>query len=156
MAMCRRFPELHATVLDLPANARVGRQIVAEEGFARRVRFREGDALVDALGERMDVISIFNLLHHLAPDSVQELLARARRALRPDGYIVIGETARPEPGEAPSLAGALSALVYFVSSGTRNYSVRELRGWLQRAGFGAIQVRRAERTRWRLLYLARA
>jgi SAM-dependent methyltransferase len=156
VAMCRRFPGLRATVLDLPASARVGRRIVAEEGFARRVSFREGDALVDSLGERLDVISIFNLLHHLPPDSAQELLARAHRALRPGGYLVIGETERAEPGEPPSLTGALSALVYFVSSGTRNYSVHELHGWLERAGFTAIEVRRAERTRWRLLYLARA
>ena len=156
IAMCRRFPGLRATVLDLPASARVGRRIVAEVGFARRVSFREGDALVDSLGERVDVISIFNLLHHLAPDSVQELLGRAHRALRPGGCVVIGETERVEPGEPPSLTGALSALVYFVSSGTRNYSAREVRGWLERAGFGAIEVRRAERTPWRLLYLARA
>jgi SAM-dependent methyltransferase len=156
IAMCRRFPGLRATVLDLRASARVGRRIVAEEGFATRVSFREGDALIDSLGERVDVISIFNLLHHLAPASVQELLGRAHRALRPGGYVVIGETERAEPGEPPSVTGALSALVYFVSSGTRNYSVRELRGWLERAGFGAIEVRRAERTPWRLLYLARA
>jgi SAM-dependent methyltransferase len=156
IAMCRRFPGLRATVLDLPASARVGRRIVAEEGFATRVSFREGDALVDSLGDRVDVISIFNLLHHLPPDSAQELLARAHRALRPGGYVVIGETERAEPGEPPSVTGALSALVYFVSSGTRNYSVRELHGWLERAGFGAIEVRRAERTPWRLLYLARA
>ena len=156
IAMCRRFPGLRATVLDLPASARVGRRIAAEEGFATRVSFREGDALVDPLGERVDVISIFNLLHHLAPDSVQELLGRAHHALRPEGYVVIAETERAEPGEPLSLTGALSALVYFVSSGTRNYSVRELRGWLEQAGFSAIELRRAERARWRLLYLARA
>lgn len=156
MAMCRRFPRLHATVLDLPASVTVGRRIVAEEGFSERVSFREGDALADPLGEGVDVVSIFNLLHHLAPQAVQQLLGRARGALRPGGWIVIGETERAEPGQAPSLAGALSALVYFVSSGTRNYTVEELRVWLEQAGFSAVEVRRAERTRWRLLYLAQA
>jgi SAM-dependent methyltransferase len=156
MAMCRRFPHLRATVLDLPASARVGRRIVAEEGFAERVRFREGDALVDPLGEPVDVISIFNLLHHLAPDGVRQLLGRARSALRPGGYVVIGETQHAEPGEPPNAIGALSALVYFVSSGTRNYSTGELRAWLEESGFAAIEVRSAERAPWRLLYLARA
>jgi SAM-dependent methyltransferase len=156
MAMCRRFPALQATVLDLPASASVGRRIVAEEGFAGRVSFREGDALSDPLGDRLDVVSIFNLLHHLAPHELQRLLGRARGALRPGGWLVIGETERTEPGQAPSPGGAMSALVYFVSSGTRNYSSRELCGWLADAGFGAPEVHRAERSPWRLIYLAQA
>jgi hypothetical protein len=157
MAMCRRFGDLRATVLDLPASAAVGRHIVSEEGFSERVSFREGDALSDPLGEGLDVLSAFNLLHHLAPADAQSLLGRARCALRPGGWLMIGETERSEPGHAPpSLAGAMSAVVYFASSGTRNYSSRELSGWLTQAGFGTVEVHRAERSPWRLLYLARA
>jgi ubiquinone/menaquinone biosynthesis C-methylase UbiE len=157
MAMCRRFGDLRATVLDLPASAAIGRRIVSEEGFADRVSFREGDALSDPLGQGLDVVSAFNLLHHLAPADAQSLLGRARRALRPGGWLVIGETERSEPGHAPpSLAGAISAVVYFASSGTRNYSSRELSGWLTQAGFGTVEVHRAERSPWRLLYLAQA
>jgi SAM-dependent methyltransferase len=156
MAMCRRFPGLRATVLDLPASAAVGRRIVAEQGFAGRVSFRDGDALSDPLGDRLDVVSIFNLLHHLAPDEVPGLLGRAHGAIRPGGCLVIGETERTEPGQDPSPVGAMSALVYFVSSGTRNYTGRELASWLEEAGFAAPEVHRAERSPWRLLYLARA
>ncbi len=156
MAMCRRFPGLQATVLDLPASAAVGRRIVAEQGFAERVSFRESDALDDPLGERLDVVSILNLLHHLAPDEVRGLLGRAHGALRARGWLVIGETERSEPGAAPSPAGAMCALVYFVSSGTRNYTSHELCAWLKEAGFAAPEVHRAERSPWRLVYLARA
>ena len=67
MAMCRRHGSLRATVLDLPASVAVGRRIVAEEGFSQRISFREGDALEGELGEDLDVISIFNLLHHPRP-----------------------------------------------------------------------------------------
>jgi SAM-dependent methyltransferase len=155
MAMCRRFAGLLATVLDLPASAAIGRRIVAEEGFAGRVSFREGDALNDPLGDRLDVVSIFNLLHHLDPRHVRRLLSRAHGALRPGGCLVIGETERSEPGQAPSPAGAMSAVVYFVSSGTRNYTSRELASWLEEAGFALPEVHRAERSPWRLTYLAR-
>ncbi|HWX73893.1 MAG TPA: methyltransferase [Solirubrobacteraceae bacterium] len=156
MAMCRRFPGVRATVFDLPASAAVGRRIVAEEGFAERVEFREGDALREPLGEQLDVLSAFNLLHHLAPADVQRLLARAREALTPAGVLVIGETERSEPGVPPSRAGAMSGVVYFASSGTRNYSRAELEEWLSLAGFADVQVHRAERSPWRLLYLARS
>ena len=156
MAMCRRFPGLSATVLDLPASAAVGREIVAEQGLAGRVSFREGDALGDPLGERLDVVSLFNLLHHLPPEQARALLRRSHGALAPGGWLVIGETERTEPGQAPSPAGAMSALVYFVSSGTRNYTARELSDWLGEAGFAAPEVHRGERSPWRLLYLAQA
>ena len=51
MAMCRRHPGLEATVIDLlPPSAAVGRRIVAEEGCADRVSFREGDVFELGLG----------------------------------------------------------------------------------------------------------
>ena len=156
MEMCRRFPQLRATVLDLPASVAVGRRIVAEEGFAERVSFREGDALAAPLGEGLDVLSMFNLLHHLDAEAVPMLLVRAHGGLRPGGCLVIGETERSEPGQPPSLTGALSGLVYFASSGTRNYSRAEIGAWLASAGFASVEVHRNERSPWRLLYLARA
>jgi cyclopropane fatty-acyl-phospholipid synthase-like methyltransferase len=156
MAMCRRFPQLRATVLDLPASAAVGRRIVAEQGFQERVSFREGDALKDRLGDGLDVLSIFNLLHHLLSQAVLGLLGRAHGALSAGGYLIIGETERTEAGQPPSLSGAMSALVYFVSSGTRNYTRRELVDWLTQAGFTSVEVQRSKRSPWRLLYLAQA
>jgi SAM-dependent methyltransferase len=156
MAMCRRFEQLEATVLDLPASARVGRAIVAEHDLTERVRFREADALADELGQGFDVVSMFNLLHHLSAAQAAELLRRAHAALREGGYVVIGETERAAPGEAPSMIGAVSALVYYVSSGTRNYTRAELGEWLALAGFGELELHRSESTPWRLLYMARA
>ncbi len=104
MAMCRRHPELEATVLDLPPSAAVGRRIVAEQGFAERVDFREGDVFELGLGEELDVVSVFNLIHHLPEERNRELCRMARAALRPGGCLVIGDSARPEPGEQVSAA----------------------------------------------------
>jgi SAM-dependent methyltransferase len=155
MAMCERHPRLRATVLDLPASVQVGRAIVDEQGLAGRVAFREGDAVESDLGTGLDVISAFNLLHHLPAEAVRELLARARDALRPGGWVVIGETERPEPGQPATVNGAVSAVVYYVSSGTRNYTRAELTGFLAEAGFAEVQAHRNQRSPWRLLCLAR-
>lgn len=156
MAMCRRHPALRAAVLDLPASAAVGRTIVEEQGFADRVSFREGDALEAELGDGLDVIAYFNLAHHLTPEENLALARRARAALASEGCLVIGETERADPGEPLTRIGALSGLLYFASSGTRNYSQREVTEWLEQAGFGLIEIQRNERSPWRLLYVARA
>ncbi len=154
IAMCRAYPRLAATVLDLAGSVRVGRRIVAEQGLAERISFSEGDALDSELGTGWDVVSMFNLLHHLSPASVQDLLRRVHPAVRLGGCLVVGETERTEPGEPASLNGAMSGLVYFASSGTRNYTRTELVNWLEQAGFAQVRVHRNERSPWRLLYLA--
>jgi ubiquinone/menaquinone biosynthesis C-methylase UbiE len=156
MAMCQRHPELSATVLDLPASAEVGRSIVRHEGLSERISFREGDALEADLGEGLDVIAYVNFAHHLSPDRNLALARRARAALASDGCLVIGESERVEAGERGTRLGALSGLLYFASSGTRNYTQREVTEWLEQAGFGLIETTRNERSPWRLVYVARA
>jgi len=155
MAMCRRHAGLRATVLDLAGSAEVGRRIVAENGLAERISFRAGDVVATEYGSGFDVVSAFNLLHHLPADDAREVLRRARGALRDGGILVVGETERREPGEAASLNGAMSGLVYYVSSGVRNYTRGELDGWVREAGFAAPQVHRSESAPWRLMFVAR-
>jgi SAM-dependent methyltransferase len=155
MAMCRRHPELEATVLDLPPSAAVGRQIVEEEGFADRVAFREGDVFELGLGEDLDVVSIFNLVHHLPEERDRELCRMARSALRPGGCLVIGDSARPEPGEGVSEHGAISSLLFYAWSHSRNFKPSEIRAWMEEAGFDRVEVHRNERSPWRVVVVGR-
>ena len=87
-------------MIDLPPSAAVGRRIVAEErvratGFA----FARGTCSSSASATELDVVSIFNLVHHLPEERDRELCRMALAALRRGGCLVIGDSARPEPGE---------------------------------------------------------
>jgi SAM-dependent methyltransferase len=154
MAMCRRHPSLHATVLDLPPAAAVGREIVGKEGFAERVSFLEGDVFELGLEDGLDVVSAFNLVHHLPEERVRQLVRMARAALREGGFLVIGDTERPDPGEAGH--GALSGLLFYAWSHGRNFSRAEIAGWLEEAGFADVRVHRNERSPWRIVVVGRA
>ncbi|HEX3277232.1 MAG TPA: methyltransferase [Thermoleophilaceae bacterium] len=155
MAMCRRHPGLRATVLDLPPSAAVGRKIVAEQGFADRVEFREGDVFELGLGENLDVVSVFNLIHHLPEERDRELVRMARAALRPGGALVIGDSARPEPGGTMSAHGAVSSLLFYAWSHSRNFSPSEVRGWFEDEGFKDVQVHQNVRSLWRMVVVGR-
>ena len=133
MAMCDRHPGLQATVLDLPASARVGRGIIAGEGYDGRITVQAGDALVDDLGTDLDVVSAFNVVQHLAPEDVRRLLGRAADALAPGGCVVIGETLRPDPSRAPVAQGALTSLLFYLMTGTAH---------LRPQGVGELDVQR--------------
>jgi SAM-dependent methyltransferase len=155
MAMCRRHPRLQATVIDLPPAAAVGRTIVQEEGYADRIGFREGDVFEIGLGEPADVISAFNLIHHLPEERDRELCRMARASLRPGGYFVIGDSARPEPGEQTSEAGAISSILFYTWSHSRNFKPSEIRAWMQDAGFAEVTVHRNRRSPWRVVVVGR-
>jgi SAM-dependent methyltransferase len=155
MAMCRRHPGLEATVLDLPPSAAVGRKIVAEQGFADRVSFREGDVFEVGLGEDLDVVSIFNLIHHIPEERDRELCRMARESLRPGGVLVIGDSARPEPGDQLSPHGAVSSLLFYAWSHSRNFSPSEVRAWMEDAGFEEVEVHRNVRSLWRMVVTGR-
>jgi len=155
MAMCRRHPRLRATVVDLPPAAAVGRKIVQEEGYTDRVSFREGDVFEVGLGEPADVISAFNLIHHLPEERNRELCRMARASLRPGGSFVIGDSARPEPGEQASQAGAISSILFYAWSHSRNFTPSEIRAWMQEAGFADVTVHRNPRSPWRVVVVGR-
>jgi SAM-dependent methyltransferase len=155
MAMCRRHPGLEATVLDLAPSAAVGREIVAQEGYAERISFREGDVFELGLGHDLDVVSIFNLVHHLPEERDRELCRMAWDALRPGGCLVIGDSARPEPGEPVSQHGAISSLLFYAWSHSRNFKPSELRAWMEEAGFDGVESHRNERSPWRVVVVGR-
>jgi SAM-dependent methyltransferase len=155
MAMCRRHPDLQATVLDLPPSVAVGREIVEEEGFSDQISFREGDVFEVGLGEDVDVVSVFNLIHHLPEERDRELCRMARAALRPGGCLVIGDSARPEPGEQVSEHGAISSLLFYAWSHSRNFRPSEIRAWMREAGFGEVETHRNERSPWRIVVVGR-
>lgn len=157
MAMCDRHPELAATVLDLPPSVEVGRQIVAEQGYADRISFRDGDVFELGLGDEdsLDVVSVFNLAHHLPEDRNRQLCRMARAALPPGGCMVIGDSAGPEPGEGVSEQGAISSLLFYAWSHSRNFTPSEIRGWMDAAGFAEIEAHRNERSPWRVVVVGR-
>jgi ubiquinone/menaquinone biosynthesis C-methylase UbiE len=155
MAMCRRHPSLEATVVDLPPSAAVGRRIVAEQGYSDRVRFGEGDVFEVGLGRDVDVVSVFNLVHHLSEQRNRELCEMARAALRPGGCLVIGDAARPEPGEPASPHGAISSLLFYAWSHGRNFTPSEIQAWMIDAGFEQVTTHRDLRALWRVVVIGR-
>lgn len=135
VAMCRRYPALTATVLDLPNAVAQAAPILAREGMGDRVVHWPGNALVDDLGTNAwDFIYVSQLLHHFEERVNRELLRRIARALRPSGVVVIVEMLRPASPHDAGQVGALLDLYFALTSQSGTWSIDEMEGWIADAG----------------------
>ena len=143
-ALCARHPALHATVLDLPGSARVGRQIIAAAGMSDRVEHRDGDMFEADLGGPHDGALVFDIIHHLSGEQIVTLLRRVRAAMNPGAKVAVLDMFRSDgPGEHASAAAL--GLFFHLTSGADLHSPTELAGYLREAGFGAptrVRIRR--------------
>lgn len=135
VALCRRYPDLRATVLDLPEAVVAAAPLLAREGMGDRVIHRADNALTADLGrEEYDLILVANLVHHFTEPQNRDLVRRCARALRPGGRLVIGEVVRPETPKAAGQIGALTDLYFALTSAGGTWSFAEMAGWQRAAG----------------------
>ena len=138
--ICRAHPPMRSEVLDLPVAVEHSRSLAHREGLDDVVTHRAGNALADELGEQHDVVFLGNILHHFSPEQCKGLLVRIRRALSPDGTVVIWEIRQPEPNDPPEIVGDGFALYFRVTSTARCYTIGEYTGWLAETGLADVQV----------------
>ena len=156
MAMCRRHPELRVTIAELEGAVRVAREIVREEQMDDRIEFLVGDMFEVDLGRDYDVATAFQILHHFDEDQNVELLTRAREALREGGTVAVLEQERPPPGERGTTIGALTGLLFYVTSRARTYTADELSTFVEAAGFDRVRQRRLARFPGHVIVTGRA
>ncbi|MGH8907970.1 MAG: methyltransferase [Egibacteraceae bacterium] len=152
--VCRRYPGLRATVIDLPGSANVGREIIADAGMSHQVEHRDGDALKADLGGSYDGALCFNLIHHLEPDQIVMLFSKIHAALNPGGSLAVLDLFTQPPGRRPDAAGTWLGLFFYLTSGAQTYSPQQLRDWLREAGFDAPRRAQLRRIPSQTLYQA--
>jgi 2-polyprenyl-3-methyl-5-hydroxy-6-metoxy-1,4-benzoquinol methylase len=152
--LCKRHDGLHATVLDLPGSARVGREIIARAGMSDRVEHREGDMFAADLGGPYDGALVFDIVHHLSAAQIVTLLRRVREALKPGGTVAILDMFRSDARRQRASAAALG-LLFHLTSGADLHSPAELAGQLVDAGFSAPRRVKIRRIPDQALYQAR-
>lgn len=141
MAFARARQELRAVVFDLPEVTPLTRRYVREAGLSDRVSTVDGDLLTDDVGEGFDLVFISAIVHIFPPETNQRLVARAARALRPGGRVVVQDFLMDEDRTGP-LASALFALNMLVGTeGGDTYTESEIRAWMHDAGLGGITRR---------------
>lgn len=135
IALARHFPNLTATVLELPSVAPIARDRIAADGLGDRVGVLEGDAMTDPVPKGYDTFLLANLVHYWSPDQNRGLLRRLREAAGPGTTLVLvdfwTDATHTRPFEAALMAGEFAS---HLENGDV-YSVDEAREWLADTGW---------------------
>lgn len=141
-ALCREYPQLRATVLDVPEALAVGQEAVTDAGLTDRVTLTEGDLHTTAYEQAFDVALLFNIVHGLPPEDVRRLLSRVAAALRPGGQLLVLEPLGDHAtggGVAGEAFVRMFSLNLFHGQGGQVYDYADLAAWLAEAGFDAVE-----------------
>ena len=138
--LCKRYPSLQSTILELPGAMDRASQIAAEHGRTDQVKYKAGNVLFDDLGkDQYDLIMINNVVHHFTEQQNKELAKKVIHALKPGGLYGIGEFIRREkPGEGGAVA-ATSGLYFAMISSSGTWSREEMMGWQTEAGLKTMK-----------------
>lgn len=132
-ALCRKYPQLKATILDLAGAIKKAAPLADE--VQNQINFEAGNALTDDLGEnRYDIVLLSNVAHHFTEEQNQELTQRIMCSLRKGGIFIINEFIRPAFESKPELVGSSSSLFFGLTSTSGNWTVAEIQSWQRAAG----------------------
>ncbi|WP_406638026.1 methyltransferase [Amycolatopsis sp. WGS_07] len=130
--LCLAHPHLHGGVFELPPIEPHFDELMAELGVADRVTFHAGDFFETPLPET-DVVVFGHVLHDWDPQRRVELLQRAKNAIPSGGAVVVyDQILDAENPDLRSLIGSIN--VGLITDGGSEYTVPQLRKWLDEAG----------------------
>ena len=132
--VAKRYPDISASVLDLP-------EVVSEakNQFPNSdIRFVATDMFHSPLPQDVELFSLIRVLHDHDDEPVVSLLTRLHGALKPGGHLLIAEPMAGTEGAEPIGDTYFSFYLWAMGSG-RPRTAEELKGMCLAAGFNSIR-----------------
>ncbi len=135
---CRKYPSLHATIIDIQPGVEAGKRIAQREGMADRLSFLCADIVREdfatPLAEQFDAALYFHIAHLLPSETNAALLAKVAQTLKPGGLLVFVDqvTDQTHHSRLASLMVQFMALTMTTVGGTC-YPFPTVKEWLEQA-----------------------
>jgi acetylserotonin N-methyltransferase len=140
IAACERYPQLRATVFDLPPVIAVAREYLDASAARERIELTPGDFFQDNL-PAADLYSLGRILHDWGEDKIRLLLGKISAALPPGGGLLIAEKLLDEDKSGPTPAH-MQSLNMLVCTEGKERTLSEYAALLREAGFVSVDGRR--------------
>jgi SAM-dependent methyltransferase len=140
LRICRSYPEVHATVFDLPLVCDIGLDHVRSEPEASRIAFVKGNALTDDLPGDFDLVTFKSMLHDWSEREAREFIAKGSQALKAGGTLLISERGPIELDKGTLPYSAIPMLLFFHSFRAPSFYEEQF----EALGFENITVKRID------------
>ncbi len=144
IAFCQVYPELRATVFDLPSTLKLTEKTVKDAGLESRITLHAGDFNRDPLDGPYDVVLMSDILHYQTFQMNQDLVKKAVESLVPGGRVVIKDRFLDEAGTGPAWTTAFTIHILVNTQHGRCFKTSEAMRWLTHAG--CVPVEELEKT----------
>jgi ubiquinone/menaquinone biosynthesis C-methylase UbiE len=141
--LCKKYPTLKATIIDLPQVEEFTKSILKKHNMEDRIKFQTGNALVDDFGEnKYDLIFVSSLLHHFKSEENHLISKKIAKALKQNGYYVIQEYIKPVAQSVDDLSSILMDLCWSITSTSGTWTLDELKEFQNKEGLMHYSVNR--------------
>lgn len=142
--LCKKHPQLKATVVDLPPVKKYADECIAQHKAAQQVSFMPADFMKDELPKNTDIILSFNIIHGLNPAENEALAKKVYNALNPGGMYVILDQIKGIGGNSQmsKATTAYMALNLLHQAGGKTYSKAEADDITGKAGFKKTELKK--------------
>lgn len=140
IAFLEAFPEMSATIFDLPKVVGMAQKRIEEAGLEDRVSLVPGSFYTDPLPAGHDLALLSAIIHMNSPEQNVDLYKKIFDALVPGGRIVIRDHVMKPDKTAPK-SGAIFAINMLVGTpGGGTYTYEEIKTGLAAAGFEKVKL----------------
>jgi SAM-dependent methyltransferase len=136
---CLKYPQLKATVFDLPTTRIFAEKTIANFNLSHRIQFIGGDYGEDQIPGRYDVAWLSHILHSENPQDCKKLIQKAVSVLEPGGTIIIHDFILNNAMDGPLQPALFSLNMLLGVRGGRSYSQMQLTEMLTNQGVKNIR-----------------
>ena len=137
--LCRKYPELRATIFDLPGTLALTQRYVREAAMTERIRLIAGDYRKDPIPGSYDMVFLSNIIHGEGEQENLSLIDKLTANLKTGGRLVIKDHILDDSRTAPPVGAIFSLLMLLTTASGRCYSFSEIKLWMERAGLANVE-----------------
>ncbi|GKS11047.1 SAM-dependent methyltransferase [Paenibacillus chitinolyticus] len=144
IALCKKYSDLKATILDLEPILKTTNEVVAASGFSERIHTKAANYHHDHFGNHADAILLSNVLHQESPEMCISILKRALQAMNDNGQLIVQSQFLEEDRITPTFTTLHNLSAWALWDGGRSYTVSEMSLLIEEAGFRNITHRKMQ------------
>lgn len=138
IAFCQEYPDLIATVFDLPQTIKVTEQSIQKAGLGKRIRLISGDFHSDSFQGSYDVALMSDILHYQDGRTNAALVKKVYDHLVEKGRLIIKDRFLDASGTSPAWTTAFAVHIMVNTEKGQCFTSEEAMKWMEEVGFQAI------------------